>query len=212
MSIVGFVGFIGSGKGSAGDILVKWGYKRDAFANPVKDACAAIFGWPRALLEGDTPQSRAFREEPDAFWSQVVGRDFTPREALQKMGTEAGRNVYHSDLWTKALERRILALQDEDEKVNVVVTDVRFNNEAKMIRELGGYVVEIQRGTPPEWYGYALELNEDNNWDGTVQKMDAYPHIHYSEFAWVGSPEITHTIQNDGDLKDLERELTKLLI
>jgi hypothetical protein len=209
--IVGLVGFIGSGKGTAGDILVSHGFRRDSFAGPVKDAVAVIFGWDRALLEGDTDTSRKFREIPCPFWSEVMGRDYTPREALQKMGTEAGRNVFCSDIWTRALEQRISAATAVNDLVNFVITDVRFPNEAKLIRELGGYVVEVTRGTRPEWYDYAESLNEANDWNGKVQVMDRYPNIHYSEWAWIGSPEITHVIENNGTLKDLEDNLTKFL-
>jgi hypothetical protein len=206
--IVGLVGFIGSGKGTAGDILAARGFLRDSFAAPVKDAVSVIFGWPRFLLEGDTNQSRAFREMPDDFWSEVMGRPFTPREALQQMGTEAGRNVYHPDIWTRALERRITSSND---KSDFVITDVRFNNEAKLIRQLGGRVIEVTRGRLPEWYEYAIQLNEDNNWDGNVQKMDEFPHVHYSEWAWIGSPEITDVVSNDGTVADLESSLLAIL-
>ena len=57
--IIGLVGFIGSGKGTVGDILVtQHGYYRFAFADALKDAVATIFTWPRGLLEGDTAALR----------------------------------------------------------------------------------------------------------------------------------------------------------
>jgi len=210
--IVGLVGFIGSGKGTAGDILADhYEFRRDSFAAPLKDAASSIFGWQRFLLEGDTSASRVFRETPDEFWSEVMGRPFTPREALQKMGTEAIRNVFHNDVWSRSLERRYCSAMAVDENVRFVVTDVRFNNEAKMIRELGGRIIEVSRGNPPEWYEYAAQLNEDNNWDGRVQKMSEYPDVHYSEWAWIGSPEITDVVENNGTVKDLEESLVELL-
>lgn len=209
--IVGFVGFIGSGKGTAGDILASRGFRRDSFAAPVKDATASIFGWNRSLLEGDTNISRSFRELPDEFWSEVMGRSFTPREALQKVGTESIRNVFHPDVWVRSLERRYTAALAADDNVKFVITDCRFNNEAKLIRELGGRVIEIIRGDLPEWYEYASQLNEDNNWDGSVQKMAEFPNIHYSEWAWIGSPEITDVVPNNGGVKDLEETLIELL-
>ena len=60
--IIGLLGFAGSGKGTVADILVSKGFKKESFADPVKDAVAAIFGWERSLLEGDTDESRIFRE------------------------------------------------------------------------------------------------------------------------------------------------------
>ena len=52
--IIGFVGTIGSGKGTAGEILAQRGFFTESFAAPLKDITASLFGWPRHLLEGDT--------------------------------------------------------------------------------------------------------------------------------------------------------------
>ncbi len=60
--IVGLVGFIGSGKGTVGDILEQKGFIKDSFAKPLKDACSVMFGWPREMLEGDTEVSRKWRD------------------------------------------------------------------------------------------------------------------------------------------------------
>lgn len=206
--IVGLVGFIGSGKGTAGDLLAARGFTRDSFAAPVKDAAAAIFGWDRALLEGDTDLSRKFRETSCPFWSGVYGRELKPREVLQKMGTEAGRNVFHPDIWTRALERRVSNQPD----IDFVITDVRFNNEAILVRELGGVIIEVSRGDQPIWYDTAAGINEATNWDGSVQVMDEFPSIHYSEWAWIGSPEITHVVTNNNTVEDLEAELRKIIL
>lgn len=208
--LVGFVGQMGSGKGSCGDILEKHGFQKESFAKTVKDAIAPIFGWNRDLLEGDTPQSRAFREQPDAFWSQVMGKDFTPRQALQMMGTEAGRNVFHTDLWVFSLIKRL-----EADK-NYVITDVRFNNEMKMIREAGGIIIQVQRGEKPDWYLKAEQINQRTHFDGSVQNINEFlipPNhdVHYSEWAWVGSKYINCVLYNDGTLEDLESQILKTL-
>ena len=131
--IIGTIGFIGSGKGTVADILVeKRGFTKLAFADSVKDATAAIFGWPRALLEGDTDESRRFREEVDPWWSEKTGKYITPRYMLQLMGTEAGRDVFHKDLWILSLEKKLGMYKD------VVIADVRFPNEMKFIQDKGG--------------------------------------------------------------------------
>ncbi len=55
MAIIGIVGFKGAGKDTAGNFFEQnHGFDPDSFAAPLKDAVAAIFGWPRHLLEGDT--------------------------------------------------------------------------------------------------------------------------------------------------------------
>ncbi len=143
--LIGVVGFIGSGKGTVGDLLEQKGFVKDSFAKPLKDACAAMFGWPRDLLEGDTEASRQWREQPDEFWSEKMGKKFSPRLALQLLGTEAGRNVFHKDIWVNSLLKRA-------GDSNVVITDVRFKNELKFIHKNNGIIVRVKRGPEPDWY------------------------------------------------------------
>ena len=200
--IIGMLGFASSGKGVCGDILEsEFSYKKEAFANPVKDAIVAIFGWSREALEGGTPESRAWREQDDPWWDSRI-KGMTPRYALQLMGTEAGRNVFDSDLWLYSLERRL------DPMHNYVITDVRFPNEMKFIRALGGKIVRVKRGPEPDYYNDAWFINT-TNWDGTSpQVIAAYPNIHYSEWAWIGFDNlIDHTIMNDGSVGDLQENL-----
>jgi len=195
--IVGLVGNIGNGKGTVADILVqKHNFIKESFANPVKDAVSVIFGWDRALLEGDTPESRKWREQPDLWWSNVLDKSFSPRVALQLMGTEAGRDVFHSDLWILALQKRC------NSNMNYVIADVRFPNEIKSIRDGGGKVFRVKRGTDPEWHHVASQSNE-------CMKL-AYPEVHYSEWAWVGK-QIDGTIENNGTLQDLEDNINNIL-
>jgi hypothetical protein len=198
--IVGLVGFIGNGKGTVGDILAnEYGFKRESFAKSVKDALCPIFGWERDMLEGDTPESRDFREKPDEYWSEVMGKPFTPRYALQLMGTEAGRNVFHPNIWVYSLERRISA----EPLYNYVITDVRFPNEMAMIRRLGGLIVYVKRGAKPLWWDSASNIN---TYFKGVQTMPDFPGIHYSEFAWIGYP-LDATINNDGTFQELKENI-----
>jgi hypothetical protein len=193
--IIGLLGFIGSGKGTVGVLLEKHhGFRQDSFARPLKDAVAAIFGWDRQMLEGDTFDSRAWREQCDPFWSNKFGGvDFTPRLALQLMGTEAGRNVFHKDLWVISLIQRNLGK-------DVVITDVRFKNEVDAIHKNGGIVIRVKRGPEPRWFPTALLANEG---DATAKQEMRDTGIHSSEWDWIGS-HINHTIYNDGSLSELE--------
>lgn len=202
--IIGLVGFIGSGKGTAGDILCELGYTKESFAKGVKDVASGMFGWPRKLLEGDTEVSRNWRETPDEYWSTKFGRDFTPREALQKLGTEVGRDVFHPDFWVFELENR-LNLHD----LPVVITDVRFPNEINWIHEMGGKVYEIQRGGNPNWYKILKATNPERDIESRYQIMEDYG-VHYSEWAWVGC-RTDGVIKNDGTVEDLT-ELLKFVI
>ena len=198
--IIGTIGFIGSGKGTVADILVeKKGFTKLAFADAVKDATAAIFGWPRALLEGDTDESRKFREEMDPWWSEKTGKYITPRYMLQLMGTEAGRDVFHQDLWILALEKKLGMYQ------NVVISDVRFPNEIEFIQRMGGFVVRVKRGDDPEWYDTAKRANLEGNTDLMVDHL-----IHYSEWAWIGTP-TDYQLDNIGTVSSLEADIEHML-
>ena len=198
--IIGVVGFIGSGKGTVGDLLEQKGFVKDSFAKPLKDACSAIFGWPRELLEGDTEVSRKWREEHDSFWSEKFGYTFTPRLALQLMGTEAGRNVFHQDIW-------VVSLLNRAKGKNVVVTDVRFKNEINYIQQNGGIIVRVKRGEEPEWY----KLAEDAAAGFSSAIMGIKDKgIHQSEWDWIGS-DFNYTIENEGSLEDLGNQIDGLL-
>lgn len=204
--LIGLVGFIGSGKGTVADILMRnHNFEKLSFADSVKDSCASIFGWPRHLLEGDTTESREFRECRDPFWSKKFGRDFTPREALQLMGTEAGRDVFHKDLWIYTVERKLSNLTD----IPVVIPDVRFPNEIKFIKKLGGHIVRVKRGDDPEWYSTAYSQNTGMPKEhGSMESM--YPNVHPSEWSWVGSwPD--WILYNERDLWELETNVNYCL-
>lgn len=199
--LIGVVGFIGSGKGAVGDLLEQKGFVKDSFAKPLKDACSAMFGWPRELLEGDTEVSRKWREEHDSFWSEKFGYTFTPRLALQLMGTEAGRNVFHQDIW-------VVSLLNRAKGKNVVVTDVRFKNEIDYIQQNGGIIVRVKRGEEPEWY----KLAEDAAAGFSSAIMEIKDKgIHQSEWDWIGS-DFNYTIENEGSLEDLGNQIDKLLL
>jgi len=207
--IVGLVGSIGAGKGSVADILnSRHGFVKESFANGVKDAVATIFGWPRHMLEGDTVDSRLWREEPDYFWSAKMGRPFSPREALQLMGTEAGRNVFHTNLWVFSTFKRC---QSEHLQKNIVIADVRFPNEIEQIRNTpGGVVVRVKRGSDPIWMHHAERVNRSTRWDGSIQQIPKYEKIHYSEWAWVGLT-FDYVITNNGTLQELNDKISEMM-
>ena len=200
--IIGIVGFIGSGKGTVGDILTQRGFHKDSFAAPLKDAAAVIFNWPRNMLEGDTNISRLWREKKDEYWSNQFGYDFTPRLALQLMGTEVGRKIFHENLWIISLLNRA---RGHD---NVVITDVRFKNEINTIRKDGGFVVRVKRGPEPDFYDTALKANL--YYDQSCIKEMQERKIHLSEWEWIGC-EYDYVISNEGSLKDLESNVDSML-
>lgn len=193
--IIGICGLIGSGKGTVGDILVEQGFTKVSFADKLKDGVATIFGWNRAMLEGDTDESRNWREQPDNFWTQETGRNITPRIVLQEFGTECMRDGFDDSIWVSLLKKQML-----DNPGDYVVPDVRFRNEQDMIRELGGEIWRVQRGDVPEWYGCAML---DNTTGGNL--MESYD-VHVSEYKWIDmNNKFNTTIYNNSTLEQLKQ-------
>lgn len=195
--IVGVLGWIGSGKGTVGDYLVNHhDFAAMSFAGNLKDATAAIFGWPRNMLEGDTAESRTWREQPDDFWSQKMQREVTPRWVLQHLGTDVMRRQFFDDIWMSGLERKILQSHQ-----SVVVTDVRFPNEVKMLSNMGAEFIWVRRNPEPAWAQDAI-----NNPAIMRERKD----IHPSEYEWVGVRDYP-VIWNDGTLEDLYNKVSQCL-
>jgi hypothetical protein len=180
--LIGLVGLIGSGKDTVAEHLVNnYGFKRDSFAKSLKDATANIFGWDRELLEGQTKESREWREQTDEFWSEKFGKPITPRYILQYFGTEVCRGGMLDSVWVDSLIARYKG-------TNTIISDTRFINEIKTIRKQGGKIILVKRGELP-----------------TQKEMQAKG-IHQSEWDWIGQ-EFDYTIDNSGTKKQLYKNI-----
>lgn len=209
MLTLGIVGFIGSGKDTLANMICSTGscqnIVRKSFAAPLKDVCSAIFGWPREMLEGDTIKSRDFRETPDMFWSRKLGiANFTPRLALQLIGTDTLRNNFHENIWLDSLEYRLRSEQNEC----VIITDARFRNELALIADMRGKIIWVQRGELPEWYDIAVEANKGNVL-ARKKMQTTYCEVHESEWNWAGYP-VDYIINNNGTMEDLQEQVNQL--
>lgn len=205
--IVGISGFIGCGKGTVADQLTgQYGFRKDSFATSLKDACAALFDWPRNMLEGDTKESREWREQIDVWWAEKLKiPNFSPRLALQLIGTDALRNNFNPDIWFLTLENRIRKNPDQ----NVVISDVRFPNEIQFIKDQGGVMVKVERGPSPVWYETAMMANKGNSLAKEAM-IKTYPSAHFSEWAWVGA-KFDYVINNDSTLEFLEAQVKEII-
>jgi len=129
--IIGFCGLIGSGKTSAALHLVNaHNWRRLRFADPLKAALRAL-GCTDTEIDGDR------KEVPSGL---LCGH--TPRHAMQTLGTEWGRDMIGPDFWENAW---CVALARVPAGISVVVDDVRFPSEARIIRNLSGLLVRVER-------------------------------------------------------------------
>jgi hypothetical protein len=184
--LIGLVGLIGSGKDTVAERLITHhGYKRDSFAKSLKDAVSSMFNWDRELLEGNTKESREWREQPDAFWSERFGKPITPRWVLQYFGTEVMRQGMYDAIWVDSVIGRY-----KGDKT--VISDTRFQNEIKTIKAHGGIVVLVKREEIP-----------------TREEMQKQG-IHQSEWDWVGS-DFDYTINNTSSLEGLNANIDQFI-
>jgi hypothetical protein len=203
--IIGVCGFIGSGKDTIADYLVNFHeFRRESFANTLKDAVAAVFSWDRTMLEGRTKAAREWREQVDPWWaSRLEMPHLTPRWVLQYWGTEVCRKSFHDDIWIASLENKLRTSSD-----NVVISDCRFPNEIASIKAAGGQVIWVKRGNLPEWYDLAIQANQGSNLALQTLKMMK---VHASETAWVGT-EFDAVLENDGTIDELYTQIKNLVL
>jgi len=209
--IIGICGLIGHGKDTAAGFLIEEGFHRISFAGVLKDACANIFGWDRILLEGNTPESRVWRETVDEWWAARLGiPNFTPRLALQQVGTDALRSHFHADIWVAACERQVAMAEK-----NVVISDCRFFNELGAIKKLGGTTTVVWRHDKPDWWRNASSVNKANASKKSTHLVDGmksrFPDVHKSEWSWAGW-DFDITLQNTSTLEEFKQQTLDKII
>jgi hypothetical protein len=206
--VIGICGLIGSGKGTIADYLTsQHNFVKISFADKLKDAVSVMFSLDRQLLEGDTHESRQWRNEPLPFWSNVFGHEVTPRFIIQRFGTECMRDSFHIDVWTQIVKQQII----DNPTTNFVLPDARFANEINMIKSFdNSQLWQTRKGDLPEWWDCAINTNNATIHDeyilhdnGTHMEV-MYPSIHRSEWKWVNHDSAFDSIiRNDSTLSDL---------
>lgn len=207
--IIGICGFIGSGKDTIADYLTNFHeFRRESFANSLKDAVAYVFGWDRTLLEGRTKQAREWREQVDPWWAERLNMpNLTPRWVLQYWGTEVCRRAFHDDIWIASLENKLRNSKDD-----IVISDCRFPNEIKSIKQAGGIVIRVKRGDDPEWYKDACDVNAGDkclNYSRAKTRLETLG-IHASETAWCGT-KFDAVLANDSTIDELFTKVKDLV-
>lgn len=145
--IIGLTGKRGVGKDVVGAYLVKnHAFERKSFADPLKHSVATLFDIPfedidRMKLDGTTYIGIGNATSSDDLELSNPRKMLSFREFLQRYSTEAHRDSFDLDFWVNVS----LPLNGFYSGRAIVVTDVRFANEAERISELGGHVIKIVR-------------------------------------------------------------------
>ncbi|MBW2675615.1 MAG: hypothetical protein JRD89_19770 [Deltaproteobacteria bacterium] len=127
--IIGLAGKKRCGKDTIALYLEEnYGYRRESFAAPIREFVASLCGYTMDELEAK---------------KEVLNQTFdtTPRVMMQTLGTEWGRDMISSTIWLDRLEWSLR----QNPNADVVVSDLRFDNEADMIRGMGGVIIHIER-------------------------------------------------------------------
>lgn len=152
--IIGLGGKAGSGKSTAAAYLAGKGFKEITFADPLKEGAGILFGFNPEQTHG------AFKDRLD----HRIGK--TPREVLQSLGDFT--RVIWPEAFITAVRRQLHRAMGP-----VVISDVRFLNEARALKLLGAVLIRLERqgpGVPVGCDGHASETELDDwpDWDARI--------------------------------------------
>ena len=173
MNIIGITGAAGSGKDTLAELIRNDGWEKLAYADALKHICIDYLG-----LSYDDAYTQEGKARFNEFWGM------TNREILQKVGTDAMRNGFHKNVWIKIAELKLKDMLSSGKKV--IVTDVRFDNEAELIESLGGCVARIIRnnenGLSNKEQAHASERGIDDKYVSFIVKNDLSKELLKTEF------------------------------
>jgi len=139
--LIGFTGRMQSGKSTAAKMLAERGdFQVFSFAHPLKEMVSALLmcGFEYGRWSVDFYLAHKSLIVPDLGVSV--------RHLLQTLGTDWGRNMISRELWVRSA-----SLQIDMDPDNAVFDDVRFEDEAAMIRERGGLIIHLQRNRQADY-------------------------------------------------------------
>jgi len=154
MRLIGLAGKAGCGKDTVANYLTsRYDFNQLAFASALKAGICAMFN-----IDPDELEDREFKE------SILEPYGKSPRQMMQTLGTEWGRNCVHPELWLLLVEHDLGTYRRMDN----VISDVRFENEADMIRKRGGKIWHIQRNFKSDVMSHASEIGIEIHSDDVI--------------------------------------------
>jgi hypothetical protein len=130
--IIGLIGKKQVGKDTVADYLIRnHGFIKYAYADPLKAACKILF-----LLSDEQLHNNKLKETVDPRWGM------TPRQIFQLVGTDLFRKHVDSEFWVRHFE---MWVRQQPRDTNIVISDVRFQNEANIIKKNSGMLIHLRR-------------------------------------------------------------------
>lgn len=185
---IGMTGPAGAGKSTAADWFIDtFRHRAFLFAAPMKAALVAMIDSARPKANPHPGAWYVNNPEGKQTPMDFMG-DVTARHLMQTLGTEWGRNTISKDFWVRIAAARLNRSLGTPQGRNLryVFEDVRFDNEADLIRALGGTILRIER--------------------------PGHTHLSASEAAHTSEtepPEADIVIVNDGTKEDLHARLAQ---
>lgn len=186
--VIGIAGKMGAGKDAIAAILIrKFGFVRRSMADPLRWEVSQALGLrmaPDCAPEEITRIIECGRWTPEAVHQKPTPHQI--RRVLQWWGTEYRRDQ-DANYWTDRM-RESLSMHSG----HVVIPDIRFANEAAMVRALGGQVWIVRRSQADA-------------------ERDPAAHSHISELFCDAYADWDLQLTNDGTIEDLEDKVTALM-
>ena len=152
-NLIGLSGYAQSGKDTVAGILAReYGYERIAFADPIKDLLYKV----NPIIRQDDFGTQTLQNVVDEQGWEMAKRWDEVRRLLQDLGVGA-REVFGSNFWID------IALAKAKQEHKVVITDVRFKNEAQMITIAGGELWRVERPHTGPVNSHISETELDNH-------------------------------------------------
>jgi dephospho-CoA kinase len=190
MSIIAFNGLKQSGKSTCAKILSKnKEYLHLSFSDPLKEGVSKLFNLTDECYDVNKKESN------------IPHYNITPRKLLQVIGTDIFRDnlikflpnlqLSRNSIWESLLYDKVIKHRNVS-NIDIIVDDLRFEDEYKCIKDLNGIVIKVVRMSEEE---YNLNLLENKIMHKSEQDLKYFDHIIY----------------NEGSVEELETKIKEIL-
>lgn len=250
-------------KPNINDIYVKHlsTFEIKKFADTLKDIVCLLINCTREQLEDREFKEKELGEEwnnsyDDVYYTKLIHKKLTPRKLFQLLGTDCGRDIIHPNIWVNALFNKYIKetvsnrpyhrseLFDFDNDLNFkevypnwIITDMRFPNELKAVKDKGGISIRVNREIKPKKGIEYLIKSKHNNLEHNISVVADYDVRGYDDIVFIDfkgvvyrisdyeiqtsnhpsetaldNAEFDYTINNNSTIKELIQKVKEILI